>query len=80
MESDNNAVIKFIPETEKRVKEIENAVVKHISESEQLLADFAEKRTKEIEAEDKAINDNLRRFESRVFTAFGASYYDDDKD
>lgn len=63
MESDNNAVIKYIPEN-----------------PGQLLADFAEKRTKEIEAEDKAINDNLRRFESRVFTAFGSSYYDDDKD
>lgn len=63
MESDNNAVIKYIPEN-----------------PGQLLADFAEKRAKEIEAEDKAINDNLRRFESRVFTAFGSSYYDDDKD
>jgi hypothetical protein len=63
MESDNNAVIKYIPEN-----------------PGQLLADFAEKRVKEIEAEDKAINDNLRRFESRVFTAFGSSYYDDDKD
>lgn len=57
-----------------------NAVIKYISDPGQLLADFAEKRAKEIEAEDKAINDNLRRFESRVFIAFGASYYDDDKD
>ena len=63
MDSDNNAVVKYIPDN-----------------PGQLLADFAEKRTKEIEAEDKAINDNLRRFESRVFTAFGSSYYDDDKD
>ena len=63
MESDNNAVVKYIPEN-----------------PGQLLADFAEKRTKEIEAEDKAINENLRRFESRVFTAFGSSYYDEDKD
>lgn len=63
MESDNNAVIKYIPEN-----------------PGQLLADFAEKRTKEIEAEDKAINENLRRFESRVFAAFGSSYYDEDKD
>ena len=63
MKSDNNAVIKYIPEN-----------------PGQLLADFAEKRTKEIENEDKAINENLRRFEHRVFTAFGSSYYDDDKD
>lgn len=57
-----------------------NAVVKYISKPEQLLADFAEKRTKEIEAEDKAINDNLRKFERRVFIALGESYYDEDKD
>lgn len=63
MESDNNAVIKYIPEN-----------------PGQLLADFAEKRAKEIEAEDKAINENLKKFESRVFTAFGSSYYDEDKD
>lgn len=63
MESDNNAVIKYIPEN-----------------PGQLLADFAEKRVKEIEAEDKAINENLKKFESRVFAAFGSSYYDEDKD
>lgn len=63
MESDNNAVIKYIPEN-----------------PGQLLADFAAKRTKEIEAEDKAINDNLKKFESRVFVALGESYYNEDKD
>lgn len=63
MDSDNNAVVKYIPEN-----------------PGQLLADFAEKRVKEIEAEDKAINDNLRKFERRVFIALGESYYDEDKD
>lgn len=57
-----------------------NAVIKYISDPGQLLADFAEKRTKEIEAEDKAINENPRRFERRVFVALGESYYDEDKD
>ena len=75
MESDNNAIIKYINQIEDDIKNC-----KINGTPRELLADFAEKRTKEIEAEDKAINDNLRRFESRVFTAFGSSYYDDDKD
>lgn len=71
MESDNNAVIKYISDPGQLEKNY-SPVIK--------FKEIAEKRVKEIEAEDKAINDNLRRFESRVFTAFGSSYYDDDKD
>lgn len=71
MESDNNAVIKYISDPGQLEKNY-SPVIK--------FKEIAEKRAKEIEAEDKAINENLRRFESRVFTAFGSSYYDDDKD
>ena len=75
MDSDNNAVIKYINQIEDDIKNC-----KINGTPRELLADFAEKRTKEIETEDKAINENLRRFERRVFVALGESYYDEDKD